>query len=146
MLATTRELATFHADRALFYRVIAELVGTPPTAKSLRTLAAAVTGTTERGAARAALEAAIVTADPAAIVAEYERLVRDPAAPITTRCAGDAELYRHEAFTSSGRAEDERPASEALVLAALAERAARAIRRTDLAEASALLALQHRFL
>jgi hypothetical protein len=146
-LASARDLASFHLERAAIYRVLAEVVGAPPTPRALASL-------------RAVLEEARISGHPevrdlaraldgegaAALVRRYFDLIDGSEGLPDFRCFNAEQAIRREVVRKLRRAPDPSATSELLLLSQLAERCGRAMRQGDLSEASQLSHLTQRFL
>jgi hypothetical protein len=141
--ATSRDLATFHARRAKLYRVIAEMLGAPPTPRALEIIRDLLAEIREANTVSAELSSAVGASVPQENLTGFLEMAGSTDA---LSCNDEHAPIRSIAFAATGRREDEHVGSDALVLAALAERSARALKQDDLSEAAALCDLQHRFL
>lgn len=146
VLATASNLAGFHECRAVLYRTLGEMLAAPPTPRALEPLLERLQSdhTHETGVG-ALLETALHSVNQGAFT-DWLALVSGTDTP-TLVCDDAQNPDRLEAFQATGRAEEQgATTSELLVIASLADKSARALRKNDMMEASALCDLQHRFL
>jgi hypothetical protein len=146
LTATAHDLATFHTDRAAIYRVLAEIVGVPPTPRALRALHELLdeAKNTHSVPLRRLIDA--IEGDCKKVVAEYFALVESEQGLPDVRCIDPKSSVRCDAFHTAIRRDDESALSDLLVLSHLAEQSARAIRQGDYTHAAELSHLQYRFL
>jgi TorA maturation chaperone TorD len=136
--ATAHDLAAFHTERAATYRVLAEILGAPPTPRALEALHEMLS------------EAKLAHNPPLQRLAEDvdrggDKVLGPERTPLDTHCLDPEDRVRGEAFRAAGRTEDCEARSDLLVLSHLAEQSARAIRQGDFARAAELSHLQYRF-
>jgi hypothetical protein len=145
--ATAHDLAAFHTERAGIYRVMAGMIGVPPTPRAMEALRVVLDEAkrTESPALHE-LARAIEWEDVGRMLEDYFNLVDGVIGLPDLRCIDPDSATRTEAFRALGRVENGSALSELLVMSQLAERGARAMRQGDWASAEALTELQQRFL
>jgi hypothetical protein len=143
-----RELGRFHQLRRDLYWAVANLIQTPPTARSLAAIRDAIEdrGSSPSAYATAELSARLGTITEEEALAEYRRLFSKDGGEVELRCAQPAQPIRRVAAAAAQIEPLDDRAVEIRVLAILADRTARAMADADLPEAAALCALQERYL
>jgi hypothetical protein len=136
-LATSRNLAAYHAHRERFYGMAAMLLAAAPDRAALSVLG--------RRTERSAVESALLTARGAA-QSEFDRLFVGHPPRVELRCANPADGPRLDALERTGLPASVDIPAELRALAILADRTANAIECGDIAEAAAVSDLQARFL
>lgn len=143
LTATAHDLARFHAERAATYRVLADVVGVPPTRESLHALHEMLEEAKQVHNVSIDLLIDAVEEERDMLVGQGPRLCNGSP---DVRCLDPESSVRGEAFRTAGECEDGSSVSDLIVLAHLAEKTSFAIRQCDFVHAGHLSDLQRRFL